>query len=444
MKKVFVILLFALGALGIVIAIRAGLPKYSYMLPGFGMLLLADLYLWFSVRNIIRDIPLSVKILVTVLYWLPLAMIVVSIITGFFLPFQDWNVPFRTYITGIAGIAYVSKIFPVLFLAATDVMRVLYYLFLQIINRQRIGFKNIRRWRFATASGWVLGVAFFLMMTGGMIFGIYDFKVRNVEIALADLPESFDGMTIAQVSDIHLGSWPDRAEFQRAVEMTNALHADVLFVTGDIANFWAEDVLGYEDILKQLKAPAGIFAIMGNHDYGDYLHWKDSASKAADLSELYRLYERLGWKLLLNDHAILKRGNDSIAIVGVENWGSYKRFQRRADLGKAVKGIENISVQLLLSHDPSYWDGHIFKKHPEIDVTFSGHTHGFQFGIETGRILWSPMQRMYREWAGLYEKMTDAGKPQYIYVNRGLGTIGFPGRVGILPEITKFTLKKLR
>jgi predicted MPP superfamily phosphohydrolase len=277
-----------------------------------------------------------------------------------------------------------------------------------------------------------------------MIFGIYDFRVKRVELPLADLPASFDGMTIAQLSDIHLGSWPERSKLTEAIAMTNSLHPDIIFFTGDMANFYSGDVLGWEGILKDLKAPGGIFTILGNHDYGDYLRWSDTAAKQEDLKELFDFYDRLGWKLLRNEHVIIRRGNDSIAIIGVENWGSYKRFQRRADLPKAEKGIENVPVQLLLSHDPSYWDRFIYGKHPDIDVTFSGHTHGFQFGIETKNILWSPLERMYNEWAGLYSKPVTGHRTQYIYVNRGLGTIGFPGRVGILPEITLFTLKRAK
>jgi predicted MPP superfamily phosphohydrolase len=442
MKKFLVIVLFILGALGIVLAIRAGLPKYSYMLPGFALLIILDLYLWFSVLNFIRKIHPAAGILISSLYWLPFAMIVACVIAGIFIPFETWNIPVRTYVTGIAAVIYVSKIFPILGLLAADAVRFIRYIAGNLVHYRQIHFNTFRRWKFFTYSGWISGVVFFLLLSWGMIFGIYDFQVKKVVITLPELPESFDGFKIAQVSDIHLGSWPDRSRLIKAIAMTDSLKPDVIFCTGDIANFYTGDVEGWKNILKELKAPYGVYAIMGNHDYGDYLLWSDSTAKAKNLADLQEFYKRLGWKLLLNEHGVLKRDSDSIAIIGVENWGSYKRFQRRADLEKAEKGIEDMQVQLLLSHDPSYWDQFIYNKHPNIDITFSGHTHGFQFGIETGKILWSPFHRMYREWAGLYLKEVEGNRLQYIYVNRGLGTIGFPGRVGILPEITLFILKK--
>jgi predicted MPP superfamily phosphohydrolase len=181
---------------------------------------------------------------------------------------------------------------------------------------------------------------------------------------------------------------------------------------------------------------------MGNHDYGDYISWPSKEAKTKNLDYLHEIYKYMGWKLLLNEHVIIHRGCDSIALIGVENWGGTSRFPRLGDLGKATKGIENTAVQLLLTHDPSHWDRIVKKDFRNIDITFSGHTHGFQFGLECCGIRWSPSQYMYKEWAGLYTEPVTGSHPQYLYVSRGLGTIAYPGRIGILPEITLFILKR--
>jgi hypothetical protein len=249
-------------------------------------------------------------------------------------------------------------------------------------------------------------------------------------------------LKIVQVSDIHLGSWSCARELEKAVTMVDSLHPDVIFFTGDIANYSTYDVIPFEHILAGMKAKEGIFAILGNHDYGMYTTWPSDLAQEVDERELYSFFHLLGWKLLLNQHAILRRGNDSIAILGVHNWGKGYRFQKLGNIPKSQEGIENMPIQLLLSHDPSFWDSIICHKYQNIDVTFSGHTHGFQFGIEWGKIRWSPAQYLYKQWAGLYEKPVPGSHPQYLYVNRGLGSIGYPGRIGILPEITVFTLKR--
>jgi predicted MPP superfamily phosphohydrolase len=276
----------------------------------------------------------------------------------------------------------------------------------------------------------------------GMVWWNYDFRVKRQEIILPELPASFEGLKIVQISDIHLGSWSCRTELSKAVDLVNSQHPDVIFFTGDMANYTTLDVLPFEDILSHLKAPYGIFAILGNHDYGAYVSWPSEEAKQQDMKDLVSFYRRLGWKLLLNEHSILRKGNDSIAILGVQNWGKAYRFQKLGDIPAAQKGVENMKVQLLLSHDPSFWDSIICHKYRNIDVTFSGHTHGFQFGIECCGIRWSPAQYLYNQWAGLYEKPVPGSHPQYIYVNRGLGSLGYPGRIGILPEITVFTLKR--
>jgi predicted MPP superfamily phosphohydrolase len=280
------------------------------------------------------------------------------------------------------------------------------------------------------------------MFVCGMIFWNFDFVVRQETITLQELPASFDGIRIIQFSDIHLGSWACPAELRKAVSIINSNHPDIVFFTGDLVNYNSYEAYNFENILADIRAPLGIFAIMGNHDYGDYVQWPSREAKMENLEYLHEIYKEMGWKLLLNEHVFIHRGSDSIAIIGVENWGGTKRFPRLGDLGKAVQGLGKTSVQLLLSHDPSHWDKIVRRIFPNIDITFSGHTHGFQFGLECCGIRWSPAQYFYREWAGLYTRAVAGSHPQYLYVNRGLGSIGYPGRIGMLPEITLFILKK--
>jgi hypothetical protein len=205
-------------------------------------------------------------------------------------------------------------------------------------------------------------------------------------------------------------------------------------------NYTSYEVYDFTNILKEIKATSGIFAILGNHDYGDYVAWPTAEDKKKNRIYLRDIYHYLGWKLLLNEHVFIKRGCDSIAIIGVENWGGTRRFPRLGDLNKATKGINNAPVQVLLSHDPSHWDKIVKKNYRDIDLTLSGHTHGFQFGVDCCGILWSPFRFIYEKWAGLYSEPVPGSHPQYLYINRGLGSIGYPGRVGILPEITLITL----
>jgi predicted MPP superfamily phosphohydrolase len=275
-----------------------------------------------------------------------------------------------------------------------------------------------------------------------MIFWNFDFNLKKEIIRLPELPSSFEGTRIIQVSDIHLGSWSCPEKLKDAVKIVNSQHPDIVFFTGDLVNYTSYEAYDFLNILKEIKAPLGIFAIMGNHDYGDYISWPSKEAKTKNLDYLHEIYKYMGWKLLLNEHVIIHRGCDSIALIGVENWGGTSRFPRLGDLGKATKGIENTAVQLLLTHDPSHWDRIVKKDFRNIDITFSGHTHGFQFGLECCGIRWSPSQYMYKEWAGLYTEPVTGSHPQYLYVSRGLGTIAYPGRIGILPEITLFILKR--
>lgn len=441
MRKTLLPALVILGVIGIFVALGFAFPIYAGFLPLLFMLFLIDGYLFSSLWHWIRNLRTYLKYIVLVIYWLPLLLLICCIITGAFIKFPNWNIPLRTLVPGAIFIIYAHKIIPFIFLLINDILRLFRFGFHSFLDRHT-KLSDIPRTLWLQITGWVIGSMFLILMGLGVVWWNYDFNVIRQDIILPELPASFDGLKIVQVSDIHLGSWVLKSELKRAIDLVNEQHPDMIFFTGDMANYTTLDVLPFEEILTHMKAPMGIFAIMGNHDYGAYVSWPSEELKEADQIELVNFYHRLGWKLLLNQHSIVKRGNDSILILGVENWGKAYRFQKKGDIPKAQDGLTGMPVQLLLSHDPSFWDTIICHKFQNIDVTFSGHTHGFQFGIEALGIKWSPAQYLYRQWGGLYAKPVPGSHPQYIYVNRGLGSLGYPGRIGILPEITVFTFRK--
>jgi predicted MPP superfamily phosphohydrolase len=441
MKRFLLAVLVVLITASIFVALGITFPVYARMLPLLFILFVMDGYLWLSIRRTVMYLQPPLKYTALIIYWLPLILLVGCIIAGAFISFAKWNIPLRTLVPGLIVILYAFKILPFIFQLIRDIVRV--FIFgLHSFNHGGVKFRNTARLRWLAFTGWISGILFLILLILGMVWWNYDFRITNQVIILPELPASFDGLKIVQISDIHTGSWLCKRELRKAVDMVNAQHPDVIFFTGDMVNYTTLDALPYEEILTHLKAPYGILAILGNHDYGAYVSWPSDEAKEKDKKDLYAFYSRLGWKLLLNEHTILRKGNDSIAVLGVHNWGKGYRFQKLGDIPAAQKGVENMPVQLLLSHDPSFWDTIICHKFRNIDITFSGHTHGFQFGIDCFGIHWSPAQYLYKQWGGLYEKPVRGSHPQYIYVNVGLGSIAYPGRIGILPEITVFTLRR--
>jgi len=442
MRKLIIFLAATLFLAFIYFILLRAFPIYAYLLPSLVTMIAMDGYLWYSVKNKISSFVLWKRWIITGLYWISLMTLAIFIIAGFFSPFISWNIILRTYVIGLIAIIYVCKLFPIFFLFLADMTRVVQTGAHLILNAKHWKSKFVKRSNGIMVSGWYLGFAFFLLLLYGMTFGVYDFRVRKEIIKLPELPSSFDGIKIVQFSDVHLGSWTCKDKLKEAVEIINSLHPDIVFFTGDMVNYTSYESFEFASILSKIKPPMGTFVILGNHDYGDYSVWPNAEAKRRNMIYLYDIYKFLDWKLLLNENVILHRGDDSIAVIGVQNWGRSKRFQRLGSLEPAVKGIKNVPVQLLLSHDPSHWDASVNKDYKNIDITFSGHTHGFQFGIDCCGVLWSPLQYMYNEWSGLYTSPVPGSHPQYLYVNRGLGSIGYPGRIGILPEITLFILQR--
>ncbi|HNY03032.1 MAG TPA: metallophosphoesterase [Bacteroidales bacterium] len=437
MKRRVLPFLYIVVILGIILALRAWLPKYAGMLLFFLLFLLFDGALWLRTRKQLFPAGRKVTFLLAVLFWLPHLLLATAFTFSLFVPFLSWNIPFRTLLQSTALILFLAHLFPVTALVLLYILKgARKVIRLTGARFPMPGSKTTRR---VQTGGWALGFMTFLLFLAGTLFWQFDFRVRPVTIPLTDLPASFNGLRIVQISDVHLGSWSSRKRLAEAIDRINALHPDAVFFTGDMFNYCTADGDDFLPILKSLQAPLGIFAIAGNHDYGDYIRWQSEDAKRKNMDQFRDFYRELGWKLLMNEHYYLRRGNDSLAVIGVENWGATHRFQRLADLGKATAGVDTNGVQLLLSHDPTYWDRVVRKNYPWIDVTFSGHTHGGQIGIDCGNFRWGPIAWMSPLWNGLYSD-TLSNRHSVLYVNPGLGNIGYAGRIGILPEITLFTL----
>lgn len=296
--------------------------------------------------------------------------------------------------------------------------------------------ETIPRSEFLMRAGLITGVVPLAAIGVGIASGAYDYRVRYQTLKLPNLPKAFDGMTIGQISDIHSGSFYNKKAVLGGVEMLLGQKPDVIFFTGDLVNKLSSEVAGYQDIFSKVKAPLGVFSVLGNHDYGDYYDFPSAAAKKKNLADLITTHKNMGWDLLMNENRRLKINGEEIGILGIENWGELSRFPKYGRMDLAVKDTDDLPVKLLLSHDPSHWRAEVLPKYPQIDAMFSGHTHGMQFGVRAEHFQWSPVEYIYKEWAGLYQQ-----EKQQLYVNVGYGFLGFPGRIGILPEITIFTLR---
>ncbi len=317
-----------------------------------------------------------------------------------------------------------------------DVLRLMMGTVTHIMGHNSDSFLPERR-KFVSQVALGLAAVPFLSLIYGMTIGKYNFKVIKQTLFFPDLPEAFEGFKVTQISDIHSGSFDNEEKIKYAIDLINEQEADLLLFTGDIVNAKADEMHPWIDIFNGLKKyEYGKYSVLGNHDYGEYLDWKSEKAKAENFIAIKDLHRQIDFKLLLNENIKIKKGEDEIAIIGVENWG--KHFGEFGNIDKATENIVPADFKILMSHDPSHWE-YIVKQHPKnIQLTLSGHTHGMQFGIEIpGFFKWSLAKYMYKQWAGLY---TEFGR--YVYVNRGFGFHAYPGRVGIMPEITVFELKK--
>ncbi|PLK44111.1 metallophosphoesterase [Emticicia sp. TH156] len=408
---------------------------------------LIDLYVWQAVRLLMRSTSEMTQKVIGIGYW----GLTIFSIAGLFVVFNytpataPVRASFRTFLMAGIFIFYISKIFSVLVLFIDDIIRLLKWVvsFFQssppqpatVAQNLEPVATGISRSDFLAKSALALGGLHMGGMTWGILSGAHDYHVRKVTLNLKNLPKQFDGMRIAQLSDIHSGSFFNKTAVKGGVEMLIKEKPDMFFFTGDLVNNIAPEVRDYIEIFSKIKAPLGTFSTLGNHDYGDYTQWVSAEKKRQNLNDLIEAHKTMGWDILLDEHREVKVDGEKLAVLGIQNWGA-GGFSKYGNLEKAHAGTQEYPVKLLLSHDPSHWRGQVLPQYKDIDVAFAGHTHGMQYGVELGSFKWSPVQLRYKEWAGLYEE-----NDQKLYVNRGFGYIGYPGRVGIYPEITIFELK---
>jgi predicted MPP superfamily phosphohydrolase len=338
---------------------------------------------------------------------------------------------------GLLLIVYVPKLILTFILMGEDIFRVgagAVNYFVDYDNST--DFLKSRR-KFVSQIGLGIAAVPFLSLIYGITVGKYNYKVIKQRIFFPDLPEAFDGFTITQISDLHSGSFDNPDKIKYAIDLVNEQNSDLMLFTGDIVNTDAKEMHPWIEAFNGIKKHEyGKFSVLGNHDYGEYVTWPSEAAKENNFKAIKDLYGQIGFKLMLNEHTFIEKGTEKIALVGVENWGN--NFKKAGDINKASEGLSQKDFKILMSHDPSHWEHEVKDHDKNFHLTLSGHTHGMQFGIEIpGYFKWSLAQYVYKQWAGLYENMG-----RYVYVNRGFGFHAYPGRVGIMPEITVIELKK--
>ena len=344
--------------------------------------------------------------------------------------------PKMMYIYGLFLALFVPKIIAVIAMFGEDVIRVFVGVFYKIGGGSEASFMPSRRKFVSTVALGIAAIPFGALLYG-MIKGKYNYKVLQYTLEFDDLPSSFDGYTLTQISDIHSGSFDNPEKVKYAVDLVNKQQSDLILFTGDLVNNVAQEMDAWKDTFATLKATDGVYSVLGNHDYGDYVSWESAEKKQENLKALIALQKDMGWDVLLNESRTIQKNQQAIKLVGVENWGE-GGFKKAGDLEKACADVSAQDFTILMSHDPSHWQSRV-KEHPKnIQLTLSGHTHGMQFGIEIPEwFKWSPVKYRYQNWAGIYKEFG-----RYINVNRGFGYLGYPGRVGIWPEVTVITLKK--
>ncbi|ALM08890.1 phosphoesterase [Sediminicola sp. YIK13] len=344
----------------------------------------------------------------------------------------------KSYAFGLLLTMLTFKLITIIFLFSEDIFRILSGGYQKLFGTAK-EFTFPERRRFLSLLAMGIAAIPFSALLYGMYKGKYNFKVLKYNLEFDDLPDAFHNYQITQISDVHSGSFDNREKIEYAIDLVNRQKSDILLFTGDMVNNKADEMNPWTELFSTLEAKDGKFSILGNHDYGDYIDWDTPEEKMKNLEDLKILQKNIGFDLLLNESRYLEKDGDKIALIGVENWGR-GGFKKAGDLNMAKSNVDKDDFKILMSHDPSHWEDKVIHDDYHYHLTLSGHTHGMQFGIEIpGWIKWSPVKWRYKYWAGIYEELG-----QYINVNRGFGFLGYPGRVGIWPEITVITLKKKR
>ena len=384
-----------------------------------------DFYSYKSIKNINNSKILKYSYFITSLF----------VVFYFFLEYKiQPNGYSKSLSLGLLIAFYSPKFILVLFNLTEDVFRFLIAVYNRLRKRNMV-IKLPSRRKFISKLGIGLASIPFVSLNLGMVWGKNNIKVLNYTLFFDNLPSSFDGFKLTQISDLHAGNLDNLDDLERTVKLINSQNSDVIFFTGDLVNNEADELIPWITTLSKLSAKDGVYSILGNHDYGDYRSWPTELEKKKNFAKLKKYQQKIGFDLILNDSRFIYKGGQKLAIVGVENWSN--AFRKYADLSLATKKIKSSDFKILLSHDPTHWQEKILQGEDDYPLTLSGHTHGGQFGIEIpGYLKWSPVKWRYKYWAGIYKE-----KNKYLNVNRGLGTTAVPGRVGIWPEISVITLK---
>lgn len=398
--------------------------------------ILIDLYVFKAVRLLLQSKESLTKEIFYAVYWIiPLLLILLFLYSAVFFSSKSRVADFRIiyFFTGFFILFYAPKIIFIVFEITDDLSGLVGYL----LESAGVGFgEKLRQSTLLLKSGSVVAVFLFFSIVYGIVFGRFSCKTENIELTFDNLPPAFNNFKIVQISDLHLGSFyaSHSGYFEKAVASINAQNPDLIVFTGDMVNNLASEAKSWIPVFKKLRASYGKFSILGNHDYGTYYHWRNEEEKQENMKKLIEIHGLMGFSILLNQSTVIEKAGQKIGIAGVENWGK-PPFPQYGDYRKAASRLDDVDFKILLSHDPSHWD-EMIKNKTDVALTLSGHTHGFQFGFDIAGIKWSPVTLKYPKWKGLY-----SSNNQYLYVNVGLGYIGFPGRVGISPEITVITLK---
>ncbi|MBC7888356.1 MAG: metallophosphoesterase [Ferruginibacter sp.] len=403
------------------------------------VMLLLDTYVFQAIKAVSQSATPKTKAIIYCIYWIISVLAVIGFLVFAFSDQHFLPRKVRTYLFAIIIGIFLAKLTTIIFIFIDDLRRIITWAAGKLIYNNTAG-KSINE----TGISRSVFLSWFGLAVGGGLFGSllygfgnkYKYNIKRVQLSFDNLPKGFKGLRILHISDIHSGSFTDKKAVHHGVEEILRENADIILFTGDLVNDKATEMNEYLDVFNQLKAPMGVYSTLGNHDYGDYLQWPvEGVSKVQNLENLKKVHASLGWRLLMNEHVVLEKNGDQIALLGIENWSAKANFPKHGRMDLAHPGSEKYPFKILMSHDPSHWDAEVKTKYADVDLMLSGHTHGMQFGIELPGFRWSPVQYVYKQWAGLYE---DA--KQKLYVNRGFGFIGYPGRVGILPEITVIEL----
>ena len=412
-------------------------PKGMFII--ISIMALLDFYVFNPLQFVSHATEGNTKTIIYVIYWIIAFLAVTGLVIFISTDSDSLSKKIRTYFFATVLAFVFAQIISSVFFLVDDIRRLIQWIIEKVFSNKKeiteVADNYINRSSILSWIGFGAGATLF----GSLVYGFsnkYNYKVKPIRLVFDNLPPAFNGLKIVHFSDVHSGSFMNKKAVEHGVNKIMEQNADLIIFSGDLVNDRATEMKSYMDIFSRLKAPMGVYSTLGNHDYGDYVKWPhDGITKEQNVKDLAEVQKELGWKLLMNEHVVFEKEGQQIALMGIENWSAKARFPKHGDMKKAYAGTENYPFKILISHDPSHWEAQVTPDYKDVDLTLSGHTHGMQFGIDIAGFKWSPVQYLYKEWDGLYEEGN-----QKLYVNPGFGFIGYPGRVGILPEITVIEL----